>query len=195
MLPRIPAARPVTTRVSPLPDESTSESLVNTLPVALLPDVPLATPPASVALAVSTTATGLSFWPWIVIVTWVVELSPAASTIVYVKTSISVSAAVRRACTAEFELSMLYEYEPSALIVIAPYEPLTLLLTDPVTLATIPAATPLTDLVSPFATLSTSPSLVNTLPVASLPPAALARPPASTARPLSLTAVGVSLLP
>jgi hypothetical protein len=53
--------------------------LVSTLPVALLPAVPLLVPPASTAVALSATAVGLSFWPWMVTVTWVVEVPPAVS--------------------------------------------------------------------------------------------------------------------
>ena len=54
-LPTTPAATPETAFVSP---ESASVSLVKTLPVGLVPAVPLLTPPASTAVAVSTTAVG-----------------------------------------------------------------------------------------------------------------------------------------
>ena len=52
-----PALTPLTVFVSPA---SMSVSLVRTLPVGLVPAVPLAVPPASTAVAVSATAIGLS---------------------------------------------------------------------------------------------------------------------------------------
>src|SRR5260221_14565576 len=51
--------------------------IFSTLPVALLPGVPLAVPPASVASPVSATATGASSAPWMVIVSVVEEVSRA----------------------------------------------------------------------------------------------------------------------
>ncbi len=56
-LPAVPAVTPVTVMVSPM---SLSESLFRTLPVGLVPAAPLLTPPASIAVAVSTTAWGAS---------------------------------------------------------------------------------------------------------------------------------------
>ena len=64
-VPVVPARMPVTVLVSPL---STSVSLVNTLPVGLVPAVPLSLPPASVAVAVLATATGASLVPLMVTV-------------------------------------------------------------------------------------------------------------------------------
>jgi hypothetical protein len=49
------------------------------LPVALLPGVPFATPPASVAVPVSSTPMGVSFAPWIVTVSVVLALAFALS--------------------------------------------------------------------------------------------------------------------
>ena len=72
----------MTVFVSPLPDESGSVSLVKTLPVGFVPAVPLLTPPASTAVAVSKTATGASFAPWMVTVICVVLVAPAVSVIV-----------------------------------------------------------------------------------------------------------------
>ena len=55
--PTTPAATPLTVLVSPA---STSVSLVIALPVGFVPAVPLFTPPASTAVAISRTATGPS---------------------------------------------------------------------------------------------------------------------------------------
>ena len=58
-------------------------SAVRTLPDGLMPAVPLLVPPGlASAVALSATGGGLSFWPWMVTVTWVVDLPPAASGIV-----------------------------------------------------------------------------------------------------------------
>ncbi len=100
----VPVATPLTVLVSP---ESTSVSFVNTLPLGLVPAVPLACPPDSTAVSASATATGLSFWPWIVMVKVAVDLAPAVSSIVYVKISVSVSVEVRSAWTAASELLTL----------------------------------------------------------------------------------------
>jgi hypothetical protein len=63
--PTAPLATPLTALVSPA---STSVSFVSTLPVGLVPAAPLDVPPASTAIAVSTTAVGVSLAPWIVTV-------------------------------------------------------------------------------------------------------------------------------
>jgi hypothetical protein len=54
-------------------------SFVSTLPVPLAPGVPLAVPPASVAVAVSGLAVGASLAPFTVTVTCVVASSPPLS--------------------------------------------------------------------------------------------------------------------
>ena len=66
----------VTVFVSPL---STSVSLVSTLPVAFEPAVPLFVPPASVAVPVSSTPTGASLAPVIVIASTAVSVRAAVS--------------------------------------------------------------------------------------------------------------------
>ncbi|MCY1461294.1 hypothetical protein D9M71_789360 [compost metagenome] len=53
----------VTVLVSPLATLSTSVSLASTLPTASLPGVPLNTPPASIAVSLSSTPTGVSLAP------------------------------------------------------------------------------------------------------------------------------------
>ncbi len=52
-LPTVPAATPVTARPAPV-------SLVSTLPVGVVPEVPLAVPPASTAVAVSVVAVAVA---------------------------------------------------------------------------------------------------------------------------------------
>ena len=79
----LPASVPVrsadTTRVSPLPALSTSLSLVSTLPLPFAPAAPLAVPPASTAVALSSTPTGASLRPSMVMVSWAVSVRPPAS--------------------------------------------------------------------------------------------------------------------
>ncbi|MNQ82798.1 hypothetical protein D3C85_978600 [compost metagenome] len=70
---------PVTVLVSPLTVLSTSVSLVNTLPTASLPGVPLNTPPASAAVPLSFTPTGVSLAPSMVTVRVAVAVAPARS--------------------------------------------------------------------------------------------------------------------
>ena len=60
-------------------ERSTSLSLSRTSPVASAPSVPLRTPPASVAVALSSLATGASFLPVIVIVSTAVSVRPPVS--------------------------------------------------------------------------------------------------------------------
>ncbi|MNO01657.1 hypothetical protein D3C81_2218650 [compost metagenome] len=63
-------------RSSGLPD-SGSVSLPSTLPVALLPRVLLLTPPASTAVPLSATATGVSLRPWMLMVrVWALTRPP-----------------------------------------------------------------------------------------------------------------------
>ena len=69
----------MTVFVSP---ESTSVSLVRTFPVGSVPAILLFTPPASVAVAVFATATGLSLDPRMVTVSVAVDPRPPASCIV-----------------------------------------------------------------------------------------------------------------
>ena len=191
----MPATIPVTVLVSPLAFESTSVSLVKTLPVPFEPVVALLTPPASTASLLSTMATGLSLDPWIVIVTVATEVAPAVSAIVYVNVSLSVWLVNRSACTEVFVLSTVYVYDPSEAMLIEPYVPVTLKPTEPAAVACEPATTPVTVLVSPFPVLSTSVSLVSTLPIGVVPVVPLETPPASTAVLLSLPATGVSFNP
>lgn len=70
---------PLTTAVSPLATLSTSVSFASTLPVALAPPEPLATPPASTAIPVSFWPTGLSLLPWSVTVSVAPPVAPARS--------------------------------------------------------------------------------------------------------------------
>ena len=72
--PTVPPVMADTVLVSPL---STSVSLVSTLPLGSVPAVLLAVPPASVALAVSATATGASSAPWMVTVSVDEAVKPA----------------------------------------------------------------------------------------------------------------------
>ena len=59
----MPATTAFTAFVSPLAKLSISVSLVSKLSVRFVPTVPLATPPASTAVAVSFTPTGASLAP------------------------------------------------------------------------------------------------------------------------------------
>ncbi|MCY1461797.1 hypothetical protein D9M71_794930 [compost metagenome] len=65
--------------VSPLATLSTSLSLASTLPVALLPGVPLLTPPASRAVLPSSWAMGVSLRPSTVICSSALEEAPKTS--------------------------------------------------------------------------------------------------------------------
>jgi hypothetical protein len=78
----LPNSTPCTVLVSPLPVLSGSVSLVSRLLDGSVPAMALLTPLFSVADAVSLIAVGLSFAPWIVTVTWVVEVTQAWSCMV-----------------------------------------------------------------------------------------------------------------
>ena len=86
-LPAVPATTPITVPVSP---ESTSISLLSTFPVGLVPANPLETPPASMAVVISTVAVGASLFPRTVTTICAVENAPPVSWSVYVKVSVSV---------------------------------------------------------------------------------------------------------
>ncbi|MCY1407153.1 hypothetical protein D9M71_224410 [compost metagenome] len=75
----VPVLMPVTTRASLL---STSRSLLSTSPVGSWPGVPLAVPPASMAMAKSGSALGVSSVPWMVIVSTAELVAPARSRMV-----------------------------------------------------------------------------------------------------------------
>jgi len=75
----VPVRTALTALVSPLITLSTSVSLVNTLPLPFDPSVPLAIPPASTAVAVSSTPTGASLAPVTVMTSAAVSVRPAAS--------------------------------------------------------------------------------------------------------------------
>ena len=74
-----PATTPTTLLVSPA---STSVSFTRTFPVAALPAVAFAIPPASIAAPESSMPVGVSFTPSMVIETCVVDSKPFASRMV-----------------------------------------------------------------------------------------------------------------
>ncbi|MNO94600.1 hypothetical protein D3C76_862200 [compost metagenome] len=75
------------------------------LPLPVWPGVPLLTPPASMAMAASSAAMGVSLRPWMITVKVAVTTLPLPSLTLYWNTSVSWSALVRRACTALLLLS------------------------------------------------------------------------------------------
>ncbi|MNP73794.1 hypothetical protein D3C76_1705650 [compost metagenome] len=72
----------LTCLVSPSATESTSVSLVRTLPVASCPGVPLLVPPASMAVATSPLAIGVSLVSWMSICSIALLVRPPLSTMV-----------------------------------------------------------------------------------------------------------------
>ncbi len=88
----LPLARAETTLLEP----EGVVSLLMTFPVGLVPAVPFAIPPASIAVAVSVTALGsVALDPYTVIVKFAADVAPEASLTVYGKTSTPVAPAFK----------------------------------------------------------------------------------------------------